>query len=83
MFYSLWLHPFVTREKRKREVVPIDLDLIGYAGRYGAVFEFERYQLLQRSGMSLFPLTWYAWGRSREGCLDAIEAKFDMTKEEG
>jgi len=52
------------------------LDLIGYPGRYAPAFEFERYKILQRSGMPLFPLPWHAWEKSRAGCLKAIEAKF-------
>jgi len=50
----------------------LGIDLIGHPGRYAPAFDFERYRILQRSGMNLFPLPWYSWQKSKEGCLEAI-----------
>jgi len=51
----------------------LGIDLIGYPGRFAPVFDLERYRMLQRAGLPLFPLSYYAWSKDRSTCIEAIQ----------
>jgi hypothetical protein len=51
----------------------LGIDLIGYPGEFAAVFDLERYRMLQRAGLDVFPLSFYAWRQNKDGCLEAIQ----------
>jgi len=53
----------------------IAIDLIGYSGRQGAALRVRRYEVLERSGLRLFPLSQLEWRWRRDEVLDALEAK--------
>ena len=50
----------------------LGIDLIGFPGRFEDAFSLERYKMLKRAGMRIFPLAYSEWGRSQEECLDSI-----------
>ncbi|MBN2291888.1 MAG: hypothetical protein JXM70_05650 [Pirellulales bacterium] len=50
----------------------LGIDLIGYPGEFAEAFDLERYRMLQRAGLLLFPLSYYAWQKDKDACLDAI-----------
>ena len=50
----------------------LGIDLIGFPGRFEDVFSLERYKMLKRAGMRIFPLAYSEWGRSQEECLGSI-----------
>jgi len=50
----------------------LGIDLIGYPGEFAEVFDLERYRMLQRAGLVLFPLSYYAWRQDKDACLEAI-----------
>lgn len=58
----------------ERSGVTMGIDLIGFPGRFAPAFELERYRILQRAGLQLFPLPFSRWKQDREKCLRAIEA---------
>ena len=50
----------------------LGIDLIGFPGRFEDAFSLERYKMLKRAGMRIFPLGYSEWERSQQGCLEAI-----------
>ena len=50
----------------------LGIDLIGFPGRFEDAFSLERYKMLKRAGMRIFPLAYSEWGRSQEECLGSI-----------
>ncbi|MCP4772624.1 MAG: AAA family ATPase [Planctomycetaceae bacterium] len=50
----------------------LGIDLIGFPGRFEDAFSLERYKMLKRAGMRIFPLAYSEWGRSQQECLDSI-----------
>ncbi|MBW2700760.1 MAG: hypothetical protein JRF33_08045 [Deltaproteobacteria bacterium] len=52
----------------------LGLDLVGHPGRFAPAFPLERYRTLLRAGLSVLPLTYSAWIRDRQGCVQAILA---------
>ena len=50
----------------------LGIDLIGYPGEFADVFDLERYRMLQRAGLALFPLSYRAWRQNKEACIEAI-----------
>jgi hypothetical protein len=51
----------------------LGIDLVGYPGHLADAFDLERYRLFQRAGLRLFPLSFSAWRKGREACLEAID----------
>jgi len=51
---------------------PLGIDLIGSGGDFAAAFPLERYRMLQRAGLPVFPLPFFAWQRDPEGCVRAV-----------
>jgi superfamily I DNA and/or RNA helicase len=49
------------------------IDLVGYPGQLANAFDLEKYRLFQRAGLRLFPLSFSAWQKDRQACLDAID----------
>jgi len=49
------------------------IDLIGQAGALGTALDLERYRMLRRAGLSVFPLALASWISNRTSCLEAIE----------
>jgi len=54
----------------------LGIDLIGYPGQLANAFDLEKYRLFQRAGLRLFPLSFSAWQKDRQACLDAIDRWF-------
>ena len=53
----------------------LGIDLMGYPGQYGNVFDLERYRILHRAGFPLLPLPYSRWSRDHNECLEAIERR--------
>ncbi|MEO1050331.1 MAG: AAA domain-containing protein [Bacteroidota bacterium] len=49
------------------------LDLIGYPGEYQDAFSIDRYKMLQRVGIDVFPLPYTLWVNSRTKCMESIK----------
>jgi hypothetical protein len=52
------------------------IDLIGYPGDYTASFELEQYRIFNRANFPIFPLSYHAWTRNKNKCLDALAKWF-------
>lgn len=50
----------------------LGIDLIGYPGETCAALDLERYRVLRRAGLTLFPLSYRAWRLDRAACLAAV-----------
>ncbi len=53
----------------------IGIDLIGWEGTFFESFSLERYQILQRAGMEILPLSYNAWRRKQGKFLEVLEGK--------
>jgi len=51
----------------------LGIDLVGYPGHLSDAFDLEKYRLFHRAGLRLFPLSFSAWQKKRQACLDAID----------
>ncbi len=49
------------------------IDLIGYPGNFEESFSLERYKMLQRAGLTCFPLPYTYWVSDKESCLEEIK----------
>ncbi len=56
----------------KKDNKTIGIDLIGYPGQYNEAFTFERYKLLKRTGIVIFPLPYSFWHFDKENCIQNI-----------
>ncbi|MEM8733959.1 MAG: AAA domain-containing protein [Planctomycetota bacterium] len=54
----------------------IGVDLIGYPGATEAAYTLERYRMLSRSGLQVFPLSYRQWIEQRSVCEERIAAAF-------
>jgi very-short-patch-repair endonuclease len=57
----------------EREGRVFGIDLIGQRGALGAALDLERYRMLLRAGLSVFPLSLKSWISDESSCLTAIE----------
>ncbi|HEY7817856.1 MAG TPA: DEAD/DEAH box helicase, partial [Vicinamibacteria bacterium] len=57
----------------EREGAALGIDLIGQPGSLGAPLDLERYRMLRRAGLSVFPLPLASWLSDESSCLAAIE----------
>lgn len=48
------------------------IDLIGYPGAYEDVFSLERYKMLQRAGIRIFPLPYTYWVAQKDDCIEEL-----------
>lgn len=48
------------------------VDLVGYPGDLQEAFSLERYRVLHRSGLRMFPLSYRRWTDNREACVERI-----------
>ncbi|HBO43804.1 MAG TPA: hypothetical protein DD670_07710 [Planctomycetaceae bacterium] len=55
-----------------RDGKTLGIDLVGHPGEFASLFDLERYRMLQRAGLTLFPLPFRVWSEDRETCLTAI-----------
>jgi hypothetical protein len=51
----------------------IAIDLVGFPGEVGDFYKLERYKMLERGGIRLFPLPYAYWLFDKDFCLKAIE----------
>ena len=51
----------------------IAIDLIGYPGQFNDIFTLERYKMLKRAGLKVFPLPYSVWVLDRGLCLEEID----------
>ncbi len=51
----------------------IAIDLVGFPGDIGEFYTIERYKMLERGNIKLFPLPYAYWLHDKEFCLGAIE----------
>lgn len=51
----------------------IAIDLVGFPGSIGEFYPIERYKMLERGGIKLFPLPYTYWLHDKAFCLSAIE----------
>jgi len=49
------------------------IDLIGFPGQYEAAFTLERYKMLKRASLEVFPVSYIDWLTRKEMCLEAID----------
>ena len=52
----------------------IAIDLVGFPGSVGDFYPLERYKMLERGNIRLFPLPYAYWLYDKQICLNAIEA---------
>jgi len=57
----------------EREGSVLGIDLIGQSGSLGTALDLERYRMLRRAGLSVFPLSLGSWSSNESSCLEAIE----------
>jgi hypothetical protein len=57
----------------EREGKVLGIDLIGQSGTLGTPLDLERYRMLRRAGLSVFPLSLASWISNESSCLEAIE----------
>jgi very-short-patch-repair endonuclease len=57
----------------EREGKVFGIDLIGQSGSLGSALDLERYRMLRRAGLSVFPLSLASWISNESSCLEAIE----------
>jgi hypothetical protein len=57
----------------ERDGKAFGIDLIGQSGALGAPLDLERYRMLRRAGLSMFPLSLESWSSDESSCLAAIE----------
>jgi len=57
----------------EREGRVFGIDLIGQRGSLGTALDLERYRMLRRAGLSVFPLSLASWVSNESSCLEAIE----------
>ena len=50
----------------------LGIDLVGCPGEFGAALDLERYRILRRAGMPLFPLPYRSWLEDQAGCLTEL-----------
>jgi hypothetical protein len=50
------------------------IDLIGQPGALGVPLDLERYRMLRRAGLSIFPLSLASWMANETSCLEALES---------
>jgi AAA domain len=58
------------------------IDLIGFPGNLGIAFDLERYKVFERAGLSIIPISYYAWVNHKKDVLQSIKDKFTHLKEE-
>ena len=51
----------------------IGIDLVGYPGEYSDVFGIERYRILNRAGISIFPLPYSDWYFNNEESANTLK----------
>jgi hypothetical protein len=56
----------------EREGKVFGIDLIGQSGPLGTALDLERYRMLRRAGLSVFPLSFESWVSSESSCLTAL-----------
>jgi very-short-patch-repair endonuclease len=57
----------------EREGNVLGIDLIGQSGSLGTALDLERYRMLRRAGLSVFPLSLGSWISDESSCVEAIE----------
>jgi hypothetical protein len=50
----------------------IGIDFVGHPGRLAAAYSLERYRMLARAGLHVYPLSYRSWLRSQSDCSAAI-----------
>jgi len=48
------------------------IDLIGFTGEYEEAFSLERYKMLQRAGIRIFPMPYTYWQANRQQCISEL-----------
>jgi hypothetical protein len=56
----------------EKEGHTLGIDLVGCPGGFGDALDLERYRILRRAGMPLFPLPYRCWIEDRDACLVAL-----------
>ncbi len=51
----------------------VAIDLVGHPGPLAHALELDRYRMLRRAGLPLFPIAWSAWIRDPTACVEAID----------
>jgi hypothetical protein len=57
----------------EREYSTLGIDLIGYPGPHAKAFDLEKYRMLERAELRIFPLSYSAWRKDKQACLAAIQ----------
>jgi hypothetical protein len=57
----------------ERDGSVLGIDLIGQSGSLGTALDLERYRMLRRAGLAVFPLSLESWISNQSSCLEAIE----------
>lgn len=51
----------------------IGIDLVGYPGELAEAYSLDRYRVLLRSGLCVYPLSFRDWEESQEKCIQQVE----------
>ncbi|MBN2527624.1 MAG: hypothetical protein JXR76_14620 [Deltaproteobacteria bacterium] len=58
----------------------LGIDLIGYPGDYARLYQLDRYRMLRRAGLTIFPLPYSQWCKDPNMCLDAIKSLLEKKR---
>ncbi len=64
-----------------KEFHAIALDLIGFPGEHQDVLHLDHYKIFERAGLTLFPLSYFAWKFARQDVLKKLIAIFQSLQE--
>jgi hypothetical protein len=53
----------------------LGIDFIGAPGAFTDAFSLNRYRMLARAGLDVFPLPWSTWNKDPDACLHALESR--------
>lgn len=51
----------------------IGIDLVGFPGELSAAYTLDRYRVLFRSGLCVYPLSYRDWSDSQDNCVQQVE----------
>lgn len=79
--YKTWVGYMVAGQKidiifQKRDGIAYAIDLIGYQGEFFLAFSIERYKMLSRAGLKIFPLPFTYWAVDSNHCKKQIKMIF-------
>lgn len=60
----------------KKDKKYFGFDLIGFPGEFEDIYSIDRYKILHRIGISIYPISYIEWRQNKEKVMDSIEKFF-------